>query len=111
MVSDQLLQVGTPTEMGVGEIIHSHLKMSARGVDAAQHQLADQFGAGNLQRAITAWNPRNHIYSVHSQGIQQIELQRSDSCGLENKVHRSNRFLDPVCGDFAAINVLPADSL
>ena len=67
--------------MGLGQIVRRHLKMSARGIHAAQHdliiqhQLPDQFGSGNLERPVATRDAGEHIHPIQSQRIEKIELQ------------------------------------
>ena len=52
-IGDHCCDLSAPTQMGVCQIVRCHLEMSARGVHAAQHdlivqhQLPDEFGAGD----------------------------------------------------------------
>jgi len=109
--------MSAPAQVSLKQIIRAHLKMATRRIDAAQHyliiqdQLADEFWALNLQRMITAGNACDHINPNQGQSIEQIELQRRKSTGIDDQVHWTNLLLDLVGRHLAFIHIMSTNHI
>ena len=103
--------------MGLGQVVGAHLKMPAGGIHAPQHdliiqhQLPDQFGSGNLERTVAAWDARQHVQPVQSKRVEKIELQLRDPGSVQDKVHAADLLLDLIRRHLTAIEIAPADSV
>src|SRR5512135_1196821 len=81
---DQFRKSILPSQPGIEEIVHSHLEMVLRRIDAADHDLvpqyegADQLGTGQPEGPLPARDSRQHVNPIEAQGIEQIELERSN---------------------------------
>src|SRR5579872_5594872 len=87
IVRDQHREVIPPAELSAPQVIDRHLEVTARGIDTAhhhliaQHQLANELRARDLERTVTARNAREHIHAIEGQRIEEIELQGGDAGG------------------------------
>jgi hypothetical protein len=116
-MSDHLVDMVAPSELGSTEIINRALKVIAGCIDAAQHDLvsehqpANQFRTPNVDRPIASWQAGEHVRAVVCQRIQQVELERSNARGIDNQVELSHIVTKASGVCLASIDVLSADSL
>src|SRR5579872_3962330 len=86
--------------------------MIARGVHASQHELVpedespDQRGTWQFDRAVAARDASEHVHAVDVEGIQQVELQRSDSSCVDDQRKRS----EMTGVRLASVEVMPFDA-